>query len=659
MTIKQEELNMTHFVSTIQISIRRTFFVALVGFVLTIWPAVTSTAFGAQEPKAKNLNSTLTPLTLAAQESKAKDPDAVLTPTAFTYQGQLKDSSDPVNGSFDFQFVLYSAQTGGERLGASEMKDAVLTNGMFSLKLDFGHAALEAKESWLEIGVRQSGSAEAYTILFPRQKLTPTPYAIFAQHEQWSLIGVPVGFADRAVIREGAKAVIEDSDATKPKEDESLKPEGQAAAAPQGTANFIAKFDGAGNPTANSIMFDNGTSVGIGTPSPGDGLTIAKDGATLGLRLKTDTSHNEIVFRKADGSAVADILSNVSTTIFGAQNGGLAFFTGGPSFSSPRVVINSNGNVGIGTATPQSGYRLEVTGATRLNIGAIAGNNGEIAFGTPNAETGMTILRGSGRADLRFDGSTLKLLAGPGPGSPSNVGGIVINSTSGEVTVGDVLRLNNIPNCAAGIGVISPLTCQNYMIVGQLQGGTFINSSGAGSIHFRHNNVEADQMEIRPDGTTAVRVLQILGGADVSEQFEVSALDTASAGTHKNVIDPGTVVSIDPNHPGRLAISTTAYDRRAAGVISGAGGVKPGMMMGQSGSIANGEHPVALTGRVYCWADASNGPIEPGDLLTTSDTPGHAMKVIDHAKAQGAIIGKAMTELKQGKGLVLVLVTLQ
>jgi hypothetical protein len=66
-----------------------------------------------------------------------------------------------------------------------------------------------------------------------------------------------------------------------------------------------------------------------------------------------------------------------------------------------------------------------------------------------------------------------------------------------------------------------------------------------------------------------------------------------------------------------------------------------------------------LTGRVYCWANASYGPIEPGDLLTTSDTPGHAMKVTDHAKAQGAIIGKAMTELKQGKGLVLVLVTLQ
>jgi hypothetical protein len=96
-----------------------------------------------------------------------------------------------------------------------------------------------------------------------------------------------------------------------------------------------------------------------------------------------------------------------------------------------------------------------------------------------------------------------------------------------------------------------------------------------------------------------------------------------------------------------------------AGIISGAGGVKPGMTMSQTGSIADGNHPVALSGRVYCWADASSGPIEPGDLLTSSNIPGHAMKVTNHTKAQGAIIGKAMTGLKDGKGLVLVLVTLQ
>ena len=76
--------------------------------------------------------------------------------------------------------------------------------------------------------------------------------------------------------------------------------------------------------------------------------------------------------------------------------------------------------------------------------------------------------------------------------------------------------------------------------------------------------------------------------------------------------------------------------------------------------MANGEVPVALTGRVYVQVDAiAGGPVRPGDLLTTSPTAGHAMKVGDHTRAMGAVIGKAMTSLDSGRGLVLVLVNLQ
>jgi hypothetical protein len=81
--------------------------------------------------------------------------------------------------------------------------------------------------------------------------------------------------------------------------------------------------------------------------------------------------------------------------------------------------------------------------------------------------------------------------------------------------------------------------------------------------------------------------------------------------------------------------------------------------MSQTGTAAEGAFPIALTGRVYALADTSNGRIQPGDLLTTSQTPGHAMKVTDYSKAQGAILGKAMSSLDHGKGFVLVLVTLQ
>jgi hypothetical protein len=107
-------------------------------------------------------------------------------------------------------------------------------------------------------------------------------------------------------------------------------------------------------------------------------------------------------------------------------------------------------------------------------------------------------------------------------------------------------------------------------------------------------------------------------------------------------------------------VSEKAYDQRVAGVISGAGGVKPGMMMSQRGTVADGKHPVALTGRVWVHCDATDSAIEPGDLLTTSATPGHAMKVTDAGRASGSTIGKAMTSLAAGqRGLVLVLVNLQ
>jgi hypothetical protein len=156
--------------------------------------------------------------------------------------------------------------------------------------------------------------------------------------------------------------------------------------------------------------------------------------------------------------------------------------------------------------------------------------------------------------------------------------------------------------------------------------------------------------KVQVNGQMTARIVQITG-ADFSEKFEVG---------HKgSELRPGTVLSIDPDRPGKLVVSGKAYDRRVAGVLSGAGGVSTALLLGQPGTLADGDQPVALSGRVYVWADASTGAINPGDLLTTSAVRGHAMKVTDHSRATGAVLGKAMTGLAKGRGLVLVLVTLQ
>jgi hypothetical protein len=178
----------------------------------------------------------------------------------------------------------------------------------------------------------------------------------------------------------------------------------------------------------------------------------------------------------------------------------------------------------------------------------------------------------------------------------------------------------------------------------------------AGDFQIIDRTAKKSRLAIDPEGQVSVTKLRITGGSDLAEPFRLADARLA----------PGSVVVIDPVHAGQLRLSSVAYDKRVAGVISGAGGIRPGLTLtqgtdsgaGQSGHDGPAED-VALSGRVYVMADASSGPIEPGDLLTTSATPGHCMKASDHTRTAGAVLGKAMTRLATGKGLVLALVTLQ
>jgi len=139
----------------------------------------------------------------------------------------------------------------------------------------------------------------------------------------------------------------------------------------------------------------------------------------------------------------------------------------------------------------------------------------------------------------------------------------------------------------------------------------------------------------------------ILQHSDCAEDFDVS---------ESTQIEPGTVMVLDQE--GKLEPSTGAYDKKVAGVISGAGEHKPGIVLGKK-QTQDHRVPVALVGKVYCKADAQYSAIEVGDLLTTSPTPGHAMKASDPLKAFGAVIGKAMQTLETGQGLIPMLIALQ
>jgi hypothetical protein len=138
-----------------------------------------------------------------------------------------------------------------------------------------------------------------------------------------------------------------------------------------------------------------------------------------------------------------------------------------------------------------------------------------------------------------------------------------------------------------------------------------------------------------------------LAGADCAEEFDVA---------DARQLAPGTVVVIDQE--GALRESRDAYDKKVAGIVSGAGGYRPGIVLDRKASDVS-RTVVALIGKVYCKVDAEYAPIEIGDLLTPSPTPGHAMKASDPSRAFGAVIGKALRPLQKGQGLVPVLVALQ
>ena len=307
-------------------------------------------------------------------------------------------------------------------------------------------------------------------------------------------------------------------------------------------------------------------------------------------------------------------------------------------------VVDDGGTLSYGVygeATALSGFAYGVTGSSASTAGIGVLGYAKAASGETYGVFGQSDSQSSDARGGYFEGHIgvqghTTATAGAGvyaSNSDPNGADLMLGGTAGRI------------NSSAGTSSDVIITSNDYV------GIHLDNDASAEDADFyvfdRDDNII---FNVDDGGTTQVGVLQITGGADLAEPFEIIGAES---------IEPGMVVAIDPEHAGQLRVSGRAYDRTVAGCVSGANGINPGLTMQQQGSVAEGSLPVALSGRVYCWADATSGPIEPGDLLTTADTPGHAMRVADYAQAQGAILGKAMSALAEGRGLVLVLVALQ
>ncbi|MCX5637581.1 MAG: hypothetical protein NTX52_07805 [Planctomycetota bacterium] len=399
------------------------------------------------------------------------------------------------------------------------------------------------------------------------------------------------------------------------------------------------------------LFVDSALNVGIGTTNPVATLDVTNAGGYTAISGKSPWIgvygiHNTTIGTFpgvwGDTDSLASVASGVRGRVTSTSPGllsagvwGMNASTGsngigvrGTHDGSGKGVYGSSltGTGVYGIATGTSGVNYGVQGETDSSSGYAGyftgGQNyfeGNVGIGTTNPRTELEI---KGTKGLRVT-----------TGEHSNVFGEFRHAYSGG------LQIN--ANAGGGWADISLQTDNTTRV--------FIESGGNVGIG---TTTPSRKLTVRGNlllesESTGAAVAELGEGLDYAEGFNV---------TDKNAVKPGTVLVIDPECPGKLTVSDKAYDSRVAGIAAGSKGLGSGVRLG----VGQFDCDVALAGRVYCNVDARENGVEPGDLLTTSATPGYAMKAVEYTRAQGATLGKAMERLGKGqKGQILVLVTLQ
>ncbi len=563
--------------------------------------------------------------------------------TAFTYQGSLKQAGAPANGVYDIQFQLFSVSAGGTALATTCADNVNVVDGLFTTPVDFG-ALFDGSERWIEVAVRSDsgvlcGFGGGYTILAARQRVSAAPYALKVPgidgHSLNAADGSPVdsvyvdvdGRTGMGTLTPQARLdVIRDWD-------------GQDGALRVGGDKPSARFQG-GAASGNEAWLMQVGSDGPGalqffrrTPATGAWVNRVTLSPSGNFGIGTTNPQGVLDVASGAGSYVRIDNTNGDVRVNGGADGSFGFYnesgaTGKTDFVGlgvARLSIGNNGNVGIGTTTP--GFPLTFANSLGDKISLWGQSGNHYGFGIQ-----------SGQMQIHTAASPEFISFGFGQSAAFTETARLRNGTGTRFEV----------FAQDGLGVTG---FQPYLTLRDTNVGTRSVIQGAnGDLAFYTNaslSGGGPPLWVRnSDGVTIVKVLEITG-ADLAEKFPSS-----------EKLEPGMVAAIDSANAGKLCLARGEYNRCVAGVVSGANDFAVGAVLGNLPGTEDAP-PIALSGRVYVWCDANSGAIQPGDLLTTSDTPGHAMKAVDRERSHGAVIGKAMEHLESGRGLVLVLVNLQ
>lgn len=550
-------------------------------------------------------------ITLMAMTICVMSASALAVPGVINFQGKLTNADGvSLDGTYTITFSLYNVENGGEPIW-SESQSVTVADGIYNVQLgtenSLSASLFDNDNLYLKVEVENE-------TLAPRQRITCTAYAMKAE-------------------------IAGDADTV----------DGQHA------SDFLGTEDDYGRSGVAEDLYEGGTTltnkyVNEGQPNSITHSMIATDAIT----------GNKI----ADGTVGPSDLSNNAVTTDKIQDGTIQ--QAKLSFSVPdghsldaadgnpvnALYVDNAGNIGVGTTSPTRQLHIHAgdfsnyirlsntnTGQTEQDGFYLGINTGGTVFLINKEETSMAFQTAAQtRLVITKEGNV---------GIGTGIATARVNSMSS----------GNVPNFLASGGVADfAVPAGQNMQIGHWDGdtGTFeerIRISSGGNVGIGTDS-PTENLTVRGNilllsESTGSHVLELGEGLDYSEGFNVS--DEAR-------IEPGTILIIDPNNPGELTISNKPYDPKVAGIVAGANGLGSGVRLG-AGQF---DYDVALAGRVYCKVDATKSGVEPGDLLTTSASPGYAMKYHNYSGARGTILGKAMERLEKGqKSKILVLVTLQ